>query len=285
MHGHMNVKLCGCLFETAECPWLRPCLQLAVSHISKSCNGNTKGKHIRCNLISARSTVQFGNRTTEIWRPVDVTQFLPLKSLAVTVCTTRFNLQIWCALSTCVVQGSQNKERDSCPLQTELIGFYALSQNYKNLLLALSYLFVCLSVRVKQLGSHRTDFHEFLYFTIFRKFIEDIQVSLKTGKNDGYFTWRFTQICKNYLFVYLFTYLFICLFICLFIYLFVCLLIYLSIYLFVYLFVCLFIYLFICLFIYLFIYLFTYLFICLFIYLFVYLFICLFIYLFCLFIY
>jgi ABC-type arginine/histidine transport system permease subunit len=49
---------------------------------------------------------------------------------------------------------------------------------------------VCLSVRMEQLGSHWTDFHEILYVTIFRKSIEKIQVLLKLDKNSGYFTWR-----------------------------------------------------------------------------------------------
>jgi len=35
---------------------------------------------------------------------------------------------------------------------------------------------VCLSVRMEQLGSQRADFHESLYSSIFRKFVEKIQV-------------------------------------------------------------------------------------------------------------
>jgi hypothetical protein len=49
---------------------------------------------------------------------------------------------------------------------------------------------VCLSVRMEQLGFHRTDFREILYFRIFRKSIKKIQVSFKSDKNNGYFTWR-----------------------------------------------------------------------------------------------
>jgi len=41
-----------------------------------------------------------------------------------------------------------------------------------------------------ELGSHRSDFHEILYLRIFRKSVEKIQVSLKSDKNNGYFTWR-----------------------------------------------------------------------------------------------
>jgi hypothetical protein len=40
--------------------------------------------------------------------------------------------------------------------------------------------YVCLSIRMKQLVSNLTDFHKFLYFTIFRTYIENLQVS---GKN------------------------------------------------------------------------------------------------------
>ena len=38
---------------------------------------------------------------------------------------------------------------------------------------------------MKQLGSHWADFYEIWYFSIFRKFVEKIQVSLKSDKNDG----------------------------------------------------------------------------------------------------
>ena len=49
---------------------------------------------------------------------------------------------------------------------------------------------VRLSVRIEQLGCHWTDFHEISYLKIFRKSVEEIQVSLKSEKNNGYFTWR-----------------------------------------------------------------------------------------------
>jgi hypothetical protein len=41
---------------------------------------------------------------------------------------------------------------------------------------------------MEQLGSHWKDFHEILYFRIFRKSVEDIQVT--SDKNNGCFTWR-----------------------------------------------------------------------------------------------
>ena len=44
---------------------------------------------------------------------------------------------------------------------------------------------------MEQLGSHWTDFHEIWYFSIFfSKSVVKIQVSLKSDKNNGYFTWR-----------------------------------------------------------------------------------------------
>jgi hypothetical protein len=56
---------------------------------------------------------------------------------------------------------------------------------------------VCPSVRMEQLGSHWTDFYETLYLSIFLKSVEKIQVSLKFGKNNGYFTWRPVYIYDN----------------------------------------------------------------------------------------
>jgi hypothetical protein len=40
------------------------------------------------------------------------------------------------------------------------------------------------SVRMEQLGSHVTDFHEILYLNIFRKSVEKIQASLKSDQNN-----------------------------------------------------------------------------------------------------
>jgi hypothetical protein len=44
------------------------------------------------------------------------------------------------------------------------------------------------SVRTEQHGSHRMNFHEILYLTIFRKSVGNNQASLKSDKNNGYFT-------------------------------------------------------------------------------------------------
>jgi hypothetical protein len=42
---------------------------------------------------------------------------------------------------------------------------------------------ICLSVRIEQLGSHWTEFHEMWYSSIIRKSVEKIQVSLKSVKS------------------------------------------------------------------------------------------------------
>jgi len=55
--------------------------------------------------------------------------------------------------------------------------FEALSQNCEKRLTASSCLSVRPSVRVEQLGSHWTDFHEVWYLGIFRTTAEKIQVS------------------------------------------------------------------------------------------------------------
>jgi hypothetical protein len=43
-----------------------------------------------------------------------------------------------------------------------------------------------MSVRKEQLDSHWKDFHEILYFKIYRKSVEKIQVFLKSEKNNSY---------------------------------------------------------------------------------------------------
>jgi len=45
-----------------------------------------------------------------------------------------------------------------------------------------------LSVRLEQLSPDLTDFHEILYFGIFRKYVEKIRVSLKSNNDNRYFT-------------------------------------------------------------------------------------------------
>jgi len=66
--------------------------------------------------------------------------------------------------------------------------FYTRSQNCEKRLLASP----CLSLHIhaEQLGSHGTDFNEIWYLSIFRKSAKAIKVSLKSEKNNGYFTLR-----------------------------------------------------------------------------------------------
>jgi len=40
---------------------------------------------------------------------------------------------------------------------------------------------------MEQLDSHWTDFHEIQYLSIFQKQFDEIQVTLKSDKNGGYF--------------------------------------------------------------------------------------------------
>jgi len=44
------------------------------------------------------------------------------------------------------------------------------------------------SGRMEQLGSHWMYFYEILYFRIFQKIVDKIQVSLQSDNNNGYFT-------------------------------------------------------------------------------------------------
>jgi hypothetical protein len=68
----------------------------------------------------------------------------------------------------------------------------------KSLFYAISF-FVsfCPSVLTEKLGSYLTDLHEIWYLSIFRKCVEEIQVSLKSDKNNGHFTWRPVYISYN----------------------------------------------------------------------------------------
>jgi len=61
---------------------------------------------------------------------------------------------------------------------------------------------VGLYVRMKHLGSHWTDIREILYFSIFLKSVDKIQVSLKSNKNTGTFheyQCRFMIISRSFL--------------------------------------------------------------------------------------
>jgi hypothetical protein len=61
--------------------------------------------------------------------------------------------------------------------------------------------YVCLSVRMEELGSHWKDFHEVWYLSIFRKSVEEIQVP-SNSDNHQYFTWRQMYIVYNISLIY-----------------------------------------------------------------------------------
>jgi hypothetical protein len=46
---------------------------------------------------------------------------------------------------------------------------------------------VRLSVRMEQLGSQCPNFHEVTFLSIFRKYVNKIQIPLKSDKSNGYF--------------------------------------------------------------------------------------------------
>jgi len=78
---------------------------------------------------------------------------------------------------------------------TNLIPFlYAFAKLWK-VILALSYS----SVHMKLLCSHWKDFHEVLYLSIFLKFVEKMEVTLKSDKNKEYFTRKPTYIYDSLL--------------------------------------------------------------------------------------
>ena len=75
----------------------------------------------------------------------------------------------------------------------KLVSLFRHVYNCEKRPLASSCLFVRLSARMEQLGFHWTTLLEIWYLSISGKFVEKIQVLLKSNKNNGYFTWR--SIC------------------------------------------------------------------------------------------
>jgi hypothetical protein len=63
----------------------------------------------------------------------------------------------------------------------------------------LSCLPVSPSLSMEQLGSNGTDFNEIWYLSTFRKSVDIFQVSLRSVKNNGWFTWRPMHIYGNIL--------------------------------------------------------------------------------------
>jgi hypothetical protein len=84
---------------------------------------------------------------------------------------------------------SDVSRRETNVAESQAVHFFALLGAFTKFAKSNDYLrHVRLSVRVEQLVSHWTDFHEILYFSVFRKSVMKMQVSLKSGKNNGHFT-------------------------------------------------------------------------------------------------
>ena len=49
---------------------------------------------------------------------------------------------------------------------------------------------VCLFIWMEQLSPYLTEFYEIWYSSIFQKLTKKIQVSVKSEKNDGHYTWK-----------------------------------------------------------------------------------------------
>ena len=77
--------------------------------------------------------------------------------------------------------------RTYCCKEPECTHFEARQQNFETATVSFV-MSVRPSVRMEQLGSQKTDFHEILYVSIHRKSHEKIKVSLKLDKTNGYFT-------------------------------------------------------------------------------------------------
>jgi len=58
---------------------------------------------------------------------------------------------------------------------------------------------LCLSIHMEQLSYHQKNSHEILYLNIFQTSVKKVQVSLKSYKNNSYFTYRPIYIYDNIL--------------------------------------------------------------------------------------
>jgi hypothetical protein len=78
--------------------------------------------------------------------------------------------------------------RSRSPRQLSVL-FLGAFAKYRNAIISFV-MSVRVSVRMEQLGSNWSYFHEIWRLSISPKSVEKIQVSLKSEKNNGYFTWR-----------------------------------------------------------------------------------------------
>jgi hypothetical protein len=79
------------------------------------------------------------------------------------------------------------KIRQFCPCKCPVYIFLGEFAKFRKANISLD-----MSVRLSawKIGSHLKDFREICYLSIFRKYVEKIQVSLKSDRSNGYFTWR-----------------------------------------------------------------------------------------------
>jgi len=71
-----------------------------------------------------------------------------------------------------------------------------LSQRCEKRLISLV-MSVCPSVSMEWLGYFWSNFHEIWYLNIFRKYVEVLQVTWKSDKNNGYVTLRPIYLCDH----------------------------------------------------------------------------------------
>jgi len=122
--------------------------------------------------------------------------------------TTRFNTQQFYVLPhtvyLCVLCGSQNKQRLFC--YTALTDWFLCAlTKLRKIFISSLFLLVCLSVRssvvlsfrMEQLGSQSANFYKISYWTIFRKYVANIYVSMKSDKNVGCFTGKHVCIYNS----------------------------------------------------------------------------------------
>jgi len=143
----------------------------------KSANWASENNHLR---LSHRSTQNFylvekGGRGGE----------LNLKLYTILVRFLKIALWKWCQnLRADIKLGCMNTSLKKIYIFWSFLGEFAKLRK-ATISIVVS---VRLSVRMEQLGSHWTDFHEIWYLRIFRKSVTKIHLSLQSDKNNGFFT-------------------------------------------------------------------------------------------------
>ena len=99
------------------------------------------------------------------------------------------NPQLICAI------GPAHSRSQRAPTRLSKISFRTILGAFAKLQRATISLYM--SVRREKLDSHWMDFHEISYLRNFRKYVAEVQASLKSDKNNRYFIWRPTYIYVN----------------------------------------------------------------------------------------